>query len=181
MRQVKGTMLVNIVKGIRANKSGVYDKIIDADDKVEIAQKILNGAWYPFNTYKNCANAVAQVEAKGNMEIVKNWGRDTGELLMQTIYKSAIAVGNPEKAWASFNRLFKLWFNFGQVIGEFVSDTEIHISFNGFDTDFETFYYIALGWFESFFELILDKKVESKFLTRSWEGDHETKFSISWS
>lgn len=181
VKQVKGTMLVSFVKGIRANKSGVYDKILSEKDREIVSQKILNGAWYPFETFKNCTNAVTQVEAKDNMEIVRKWGRETGEIIMKTIYKSAIAEGNPQKAWTSYNRLFKLWFSFGHQIGDFVSDNEINITFKDFDSDFKNFYYVAMGWIESFFELVLDKKVVSKFLTKSWEGAEETRISISWS
>ena len=180
MKQVKGTLLVTFVKGIRANKSGVYDKLITDKDKEIVNQKILNSAWYSFETFKNCVNAVSQVVAKGNSEIVKNWGRMYGEIIMKSIYKSAVTEGTPQKAWTSFNRLFKLWFNFGSQFGEFVSDEEVHITYKEFDPDFENYYYLAEGWIARFFELALGKKVISKFIAKSWEGAEETILQFSW-
>ncbi len=181
MKQVKGTMLISFVKGIRANKSGVYENLLSEKDKEIVYQKILNGAWYPFETFKNCMNAVTQVEAKNNMEIVRNWGRDTGQTIMETIYKSALSKGDPQKAWRLYQRFFKLWFNFGYQDGDFISENALEVTFKEFDPDFKNFYHIAMGWSERFLELVIDKKVVSKFLAKSWESDEETIIHYSWS
>ncbi|MFX1397984.1 MAG: hypothetical protein ACFFAS_13185 [Promethearchaeota archaeon] len=58
-------MIKPLVIGIKADKSGAYDNLLTDEDKEVISERIFDAAWYPFETYKNCFNAVARIFARG--------------------------------------------------------------------------------------------------------------------
>jgi len=180
MREVKGTMFVVFAKTIRADKSGVYDALLTDEDKEIIAQRILSVGWYPFETYKNCFNAVYKVEGKNDPEICRQWGRINGELTMTSIYQGAIKKGDPEGALNLFKMYYKNMFNFGEMIFDMLSGNETIIKIKDFDANFEPYYNVVRGWMERFLELCVDKSVKSEFVSKSWRGDSDTKIKLRW-
>ena len=182
MHEVKGILFKLIVKAIRANKTGAYDELLAERDWEVISQTILPSVWYPFDVYRNCFEAIAKVEAKDNMEIIKNAGRHESEATMTTIYKSAIIEGNPIRSLEAFIRLFKLLFNFGRMEKEELSDNHFVVSYVDFEPNFKVFYYAASGWTEKLIELIIgeEKKIKSEFIKKSWEEGNKTTIKYTW-
>ena len=76
--------------------------------------------------------------------------------------------------------MHKLSLNFGELDAEIISDNQVKLSFKDFERDWENFYHLALGWIQKFIELSIKKKVEAKFLKKSWEGADETEILLSW-
>ena len=179
-KHVKGTMVIMIVKAIRANKKEHFEHLLTEKDKELVSQHILSASWYPFDTYKNCFNALAEVLTKGNMDLCRQWGKIQGERTMETFYQQAIIKGNIKKALEKFMRFFKLMYDFGNFSVEYPSNNQAIIIFNDFDRDFKIFYHVAQGWVERYFELCGCNDVESKFIAKSWEGAEESKIQISW-
>ncbi|MFX1275133.1 MAG: hypothetical protein ACFFAT_08830 [Promethearchaeota archaeon] len=180
MKNIKGSLLKNFVIAIRANRSGVYEEFITDEDWKIINQRILDAAWYPYETFKNCFNAVCKVEAKDNIKIIEQWGYDYGNHILDRIYKEPMRKRDLETAMNSYNGLFKLWFNFGKQHGEIISDNEIHVFIEDFDKDFRLFYYNAIGWMRGFFNKYLSTRVTTEFLEKSWEGADKTVVKITW-
>ena len=180
MRSVKGILLKIFIKSIRANKSGVYDNMITEEDKRIVNQRILDSSWYPYETFKNCFTAVFKVEAKENLNTVIKWGYNYGKQTLERIYKEPMKRADLKSAVDAYNLLFKSWFDFGTQYGELLSDTEVNIVIEDFDRDFIIFYYVAMGWMQSFLEVYLGKKVVTKFLEKSWEGSDKTVFNVTW-
>ena len=182
MREVKGILLIMFAKIIRANKSGDYDDLLTEREWEVISQKVLASVWYPFDVFKKCFEAVVKIEAKGRLDIVKQVGRNNGEEILTSVYKTAITKGNLKKSLNSFARLFKLRFNFGRIETEELSDDHFIISYVDFDPDFEYFYYAACGWTEKLIELVLGKvkDINSEFLVKSWEGGNKTTIKFTW-
>ncbi|MDD1778968.1 MAG: hypothetical protein LUQ65_12455 [Candidatus Helarchaeota archaeon] len=180
MKQVKGSMLKMIIKSIKANKSGIYDNMLSDKAKDLLSQRILDSIWYSFEVYKECFNALSQVEGKNNPLVIVQWGRHRSEELMTSIYQSAIIKTNLKIATENYKRFHRTVFNFGEIEIEIISDHEILVIYKDFERDFENFYYISIGWIQRFFELCLGKKVTYKILKKSWEGAESTQFSLSW-
>ncbi len=178
--KVKGSILLPWVKIIKANKSGIYDKYLTEDDKNVMNKRILPSSWYPFETYKNCTNAVVQVEAKGNMETCHQWGRAYCDGVMTTFYSQSIVKGKPEAAIKKFSFVVSTMFESGKLEVDHVSDGEIVVSCLGIDPHMEAWYYVMRGWIERFLELCMDKDVKSEFVSRSWKGDPNTKVKFTW-
>jgi len=147
------------VISIRANKNGAYDTYLSEDDNKYINQRILDSAWYPYDVFKNCYNAVCKVEAKENIKIIENWGYNYGKSVLDRIYKEPLRKRDLQSAVKSYNNLFRLWFNFGKQYGEIISENEVHIFIEEFDKNFKLFYHIASGWMRGFFEFYLGTKV----------------------
>ncbi|MFP4445861.1 MAG: hypothetical protein ACLFPD_06400 [Desulfosudaceae bacterium] len=180
MRQVKGTLFINIAKNIKADKTGVFDKFLTDEDRQILSKLILQSAWYPYETYRNCLTAIAAVLAKNDPDILKDWGREQGQATMETIYKLALKKDDAQEAMNSYDRVVKAQFNFGSITGTMVGDQEMHITMEGFDKDFEAWYHIASGWMEKYLELVLKKPVKSRIIKKSWEGAPATVFQLTW-
>ncbi|MBW1845636.1 MAG: hypothetical protein JRI53_12730 [Deltaproteobacteria bacterium] len=173
-------MFIEIVKGIKSDKSGAYDNLLTEEDKNLLSKTILLGSWYPYDVYKRCFNALAQVIAKGDMEICKQWGHAQGEGMIKSVYKSVLKEKNYKTAMEKFISLFKLMYDFGELSVSFISDNEMEVAYKDFDPDFQVSYIVAQGWVEKILEICGCKDVKSKFLVKSWEGAGATALHFSW-
>jgi hypothetical protein len=166
LRHVKGILLKPILKAIRANKNGVYDELLSEKDREIISQKILTSLWYPFEVYKNGFNAILHVKANGNCELIRQASRKEGEIVMNSIDKSAFIKGDLKRSLEAFVRLFKLMFDFSCIEVKELSNNHTILEYIDFDTDFEVFFYAARDWTERFLELVVDegKKLNQNLL-----------------
>ncbi|MFP4445189.1 MAG: hypothetical protein ACLFPD_02950 [Desulfosudaceae bacterium] len=180
MRQVKGSMFIMFAKAINADKTGAYDQFLTAQDKKILSGEILNSAWYPHETYKNCFLALSTTLANNDPKTLTDWGRQYGQSTMETVYKLALKKDDPMEAVNTYKVVLKNQFNFGRMRSEQISDNTLHIHLEGFDPDFEPWYYVALGWLERFLQLCIKKPVSSKIVQKSWEGAPHTVFEMSW-
>lgn len=181
MRQAKGLVFILFVKAIRADKTGAYDSLLTDADREVISQRIMPSSWVPFDTYKRCVNAVAEIVAKGDADMLREWGRAHAEETLTTVYRGAVRDKDPKKAVERFAFYFGNMFNFGTVKGEFVSANRIQVALVDFDPDFEAFGHIARGWIEKFMEMCVGNGVSCDFATKSWEGAPVTSYEITWS
>ena len=180
MRKIKGTLFKAWIIAIRVDKSGIYDQYLNEEDKKYINQRILDSAWYPYETFKNCFNAVCKIEAKENVKLIEKWGYDYGKNVLVRVYKEPLNKKDLKSAIKSYNNLFRLWFDFGKQYGEIISENEVHIFIEEFDKDFRLFYHIASGWMRGFFEFYIGTKVKAEFLQKSWENHNKTIIKITW-
>jgi hypothetical protein len=172
VKQVKGSMIKLTVKIMRLNKTGVYEKMLSDKAKELYNERILDPVWYSFEPYKECYNALCQVEANNDPRILMQWGRARGEELMTTIYHSVKNV-NIKTALYGYARFYRSVYNFGEVLGEFISDHELQVTFKDLDSGWKNFTYTAIGWVHRFFELCINKKITT-------EADNSTVFSLTW-
>ena len=176
-------MVVTIVKSIKANriKKVEYDKILSDKAKKLLSQRILSSSWYPFEEYRECFDALCDIEVKNNPINLNQWGHAEAIHWFTTIYQSTVVKGDPKLAVEKYSRFHKMVFNFGEIVTEFISDTEINFTYTDFIRDWKNFYHIAVGWAQKFIELSIDKEVNYSFLNKSWKGEGWTKVKLSWS
>ena len=182
LKQVKGTMVVTIVKSIKANadKKEEYNKLLSDNAKKFLQQRILSSTWYPFEEYRECFDALCLIEARNNPIELNKWGHLEARRWLTTIYQATIVKGDPQLAANKYSRFHEMVFNFGKIIPDFISDTEIELTYIDFIRDWENFYHIATGWAQIYIELSIDSKVNYNFLNKSWKGDGWTKVRLSW-
>jgi hypothetical protein len=182
MRQVKGTMVLMVVKSIKymKDKKAEYDKILSDEAKAFLNQRILSTNWYPYEPYKECFDALCFLEAKNDVKIIAQWGRVESKRLMTTIYKISVFKGDIQVAADKYSRFHKRAFNFGKITSEILSDTEIIFTYEDFDPSWENFYYVGVGYAQAFIELCIEKKTDYHFLTKSWKGEGWTQVKLSW-
>jgi hypothetical protein len=180
MARVKGTLLVDFVKSIKADKSGAYRSYLSAQDQEILSQRILASMWYPFETYKNCFQAVVQVQAKGDLNMVRKWGRTYAESILKEVYKNIVVENNPRELFSKMALVRKLWFDFGDFEEDWMAGKKVRMRIKNFDPDFEFFYHLLRGWYEKALELGGAKNVRSQFVAKSWKGDPETTIELSY-
>lgn len=180
MAQVKGTLLIDFVKTVKADKSGAYDAYLTDQDRKIISEHILPSAWYPFETFKNCFNASVMVLAKGDMETVREWGRLYGEAIITSVYKGLIKGGSPLESLKKYGIYIRNFFDFGEILIEAVSENEAIVTIKEMDNDFEPLYHMVKGWIERSLEMCGAKNISVEFISKSWEGKPETSIKYSW-
>jgi len=181
MNQVKGSALIPCVKAIKADKSGAYDKILSQKTKDTISKLVLPSSWYDWDIYKNCLNALTEIVANNDMNIIREWGKISSSAIMGSVYKSSVVKGDLVSAMERFKFVHKSIFSFGTLKNEFVSDNEMIFSIEEFDSDFQTIFYIVIGWLEKYIELCLGKSVQAAFIEKAWEGNPVTRIKLTWS
>ncbi|MFX1568747.1 MAG: hypothetical protein ACFFCV_10320 [Promethearchaeota archaeon] len=183
MKQVKGTMVITIVKSIKANinKREEYNKLLSEKAKNFLQNRILSSTWYPFEEYRECFDTLCFIEAKNNPIELNKWGHLEANRWLTTIYQATVVKGDPQLAVKKYSRFHEMVFNFGKIVSEIISDTEIDLTYLDFIKDWENFYHIAVGWAQTYIELSIDRKIDFRFLKKSWKGEGWTKVRLSWS
>ena len=178
--RVKGSVLIDFVKTIKADKTGVYDRFLTKEDQDIIRQRILPSAWYPYETFRNCFNAVYEVLAKKNLDTVRQWGRLYGEAIVANLYKGLLKQGHPLDYIKKYEIYVKNFFDFGklEVIEE--AQNQVLIKMLDFDPNFPPLYSIMFGWLERTLELCGAKNIKAELLSKSWEGAKETAIRLKW-
>lgn len=179
--QVKGSMMMFVVKGVRAAGVEHFDLLLNDEDRVFLTQRILPINWYPFDSYKRLFDALVAVVAKGNTQTIRQWGRDYGSTILQGVYQSTIAPGDPFRSLKNYEQRFSSFYDFGvlEVTDNGSGDAELEI--RDFDPSWESIYQMIDGWLEQTVELAGGKNPRVGFKARSWVGDPSTIYRISWS
>jgi len=177
---VKGSLFVDFVKTIRANKTGAYDSYLFDEDRKVLEGRILPSSWYPFETYKRCFQAVGKVVAHGSDSVYRGWGRQFCDEIMLSIYKRMLSDTSPMQTMRRYVSMFSMFYDFGTLELEERSENEVVLAFRDFDRDFAELYQLFYGWIERSLELSGAKDVQMNFLTCSWLGAPDTRFQIQW-
>ena len=177
--KVKGSVFINLVKAIKSNKSGVYDKYLTIQDREVLNQKILPSFWYPYETYKHCITAIFEVIAKKNPNVAKEWGRSESRSLMTTVY-SAFISNDPIDFINAYEMIHKNFYDFGKI--EVIEEGKNQVIFKLTDLDVQCvpIFYMIEGWLDCGLELCGAQEIKSEFLAKSWEGYPETTIRFTW-
>lgn len=107
--QVKGTMVMDYVRIIRANPDKNWDRWLTPEDWEIIRGKVLPSQRYPYKTFRNIGFAVFKEIAGGDLNVARQFGRFTMKNWIE-IYRTSILVpGDPVH---SLQKLAKLRRNF---------------------------------------------------------------------
>jgi hypothetical protein len=180
MSQVKGSIFIPWVKGVRGDKSGACDRYLNDQDRKIISGRILASSWYPYDTYRRCVEAVSKEVAKDNMDIIRGWGRDFVDKEYKDIYKNLFSETDPRKAMKSRKLMYKTLYDSIRVDLEEISETEYILSFKGVEPDFKSFFAMAIGVMERGLELNGARGLKAEFIDKSWNGAHQTRIRFSW-
>lgn len=180
MKQVKGSVLIDFVKTIKASKSQAYDKYLTEEDKKLFSQRLLPSAWYPFDTFKRAFLGVFEVLAKKDLETVRKWGRMYGEAIISNLYRGIIREGHPMESLLKYPTYVRNMYDFGKVEVKELGPTTALITVTEFDPDFVPFYYIMFGWLERSLEMCGAKEIQSELVSASWQGAPQTQIKLSW-
>lgn len=178
--QVKGSMLMHVVRGIRGGGIENFNHLLTDEDRELVAQKILPINWYPFASYKRLLDALVTVLARGDMAVVQQWGRHYGSVILDGVYRSTIVEGNPYRSLKKYEQRFSAFYDFGVVEVTESEPAAAEVVLRDFDPDWEAIYQLISGWFERTVELAGARNPRVVFTSRSWTGDPYTGYGVSW-
>jgi uncharacterized protein (TIGR02265 family) len=181
MKRVKGTVLVDFCKTIRADKSGAYQKYLTDEDQAILHSKIIPSAWYPYDTFKNCFNAIYEVLAKKNLNTVKDWGKLYGKAIMGGIYKGLLKQGEPLEYIKKYEVYIRNFLDFGEM--EIIEEkpNQVLMKLSQFDPDFPPLYAIMQGWLECTMEMCGAKDLRLDVQKKGPADSHDAAIRLSWS
>lgn len=181
-KRVKGTMLLDQVRMIRANADLHWDDYLDAADWQVISQRILPSSWYPLEVYEHCGWALFNVLARGNVELVRARGRERGKELFATTYQSLIAGQRPIRALERFVRAYGLLFNFSSLRFEKISEhrARVHHEYASSSPTNLPYCHQLMGHLEALIEMAGGTDIRADFVARRWDGAPTTVFELAW-
>jgi len=181
--KVKGTMLLDFVKMIRANKNLDWDKYLKAEDWEVINSLVLPAKWYPVDVYKRCSYAAFVLLAGSNHEAARANGQSMGRRLFENTYKSIVQSGDPGRALKQYVLVHSSFFNVGMLKFEMVGSgkAKIHLNYNNFhDNSNAAFCSQMHGLLESLVQAAGGKNQHVAISAKQWEGAPATVFEITW-
>jgi len=181
-QKVKGTMMVDQVRMIRANKDMDWNKYLKPEDWNIINKMIMPSAWYPLDTYQRCGHAVFQLLAGGNTEVVRSRGKIRGKELFETTYKHIMFDRDPMKALGSFVTLYGQLINVSFLEFRKIDAKHACVSHNYDPSDpFNLPYcYQLMGHLDTLVEMTGGKNIKVEMKEKAWQGASATVFDIQW-
>jgi hypothetical protein len=182
-RKVKGTMLLNLVRMIRANKSQNWNKYLKPEDWEVINKRILPSEWYPLEVFQRCGVAIFQVLAQANLDIVRQSGRMQGKKLFENVYKSVVISQDPAATLSRFVTVYNQFFNFSTVRFENAGMSHVQIH-HDYDTSQHPgtvpYCYQLMGILDVLVEVAGGKNIKIELKAKQWEIAPTTIFDITW-
>jgi hypothetical protein len=181
-RKVKGTMLIDQVRIIRANMDKDWNKYLKSEDWEIIKQTVLPSTWYPLETYRRCGWAVFNIIAGGDPNLARLRGKIRGEELFGDIYKNVVIKDDPMSTLRSFVQIYRTLFNFSTVTFEKAGKKRAMVKHDYDPNDPSNVPYcnMLLGHLEALVEMTGGENVKIEFASKQWEGDPVTNFDIKW-
>lgn len=181
-RHVKGTMLADFVRMIRANRDRDWGTYLQEGDWKIINSKIYPTQWYPLGYYQRLGFATYKVLAGGDLEMVRMSGRMRGKAFFGEVYSSAIAVQDPARALSHFVKIYSSLFDFSVIKFEQVEPKHVVIShdYDPEDKANKPYCYQLMGYMDALIEMTGGADSRIELTAKQWEGAPATVFDITW-
>lgn len=92
--QVKGTVLIDLVKQVRVAKDKNWSQYLTPDDMELINGEIMTSSWYPDDFFYRLSLAVFKVTGESSLDNAFAYGQLTAHNMAE-IYKNVIVQGDP--------------------------------------------------------------------------------------
>jgi len=180
-RNVKGVLFLDYVRMIRKSKGVDWKKHLTEADVNLIENWIEPSHWYPFDTFQRMGEAILAEIAAGDMDLVRSWGRLSVSSLI-SIHEFLVKKGSPGESLKRFQLLKSSFFDFDGFSVEMISDTsatlKVYIATR--EKSLEPSSYQLVGMVEGLIEVAGARDVQSRFLSKSWEGADKTLVDYAW-
>jgi hypothetical protein len=180
-RRVKGTLFVDYVRMLRADKATDWSRHLEPDDMSWLVRRIEPDGWYPMETFERMGLAILEEIARGNLETVRAFGRVSIDWLCKQ-YPKLLAAGDPLETLMRFQVLRRSFFEYAALEMSSVSDGEATVSvrYEMSARAEEAASWQTLGFFERLLEVAGASDVRAWFSSRSWAGDAGTIIQLRW-
>lgn len=184
-RCVKGTLMADYARMIRANPQLDWNKYLKPEDWKVIESRILASVWYPFDTFQRCGVAIFKIIAQSKLELVKLWGKLRAEELFTQTYRNLADSPNPTIGIQKYINLRKTFTNFDMFEMELEEIGPNHIKIKSKSVEArhegnEPFTWQIFGQLEKLIELTGGKNPKGRIISREWKGDPFTISEWTW-
>ncbi|MFZ5563633.1 MAG: hypothetical protein ACOZBW_06230 [Thermodesulfobacteriota bacterium] len=107
--QVKGTILLDLVRIIRSEKEKNWQPHLQPEDWEVVNGHVVASAWYPGDLFYRLTYAVFKVSGQSDLDVCFAYGRFTGNNLIQ-VYRNILVIGDPVTSVDRFVSRRKLFF-----------------------------------------------------------------------
>ena len=180
-RRVKGKLFVDYVRMLRANKEADWSRYLQPMDLSYLVQRIDPAGWYPMETFERMGVAILAEVARGELELVREWGRAQTEWISQS-QPELLAQGDPTASLMRFQVLRNSFFDYSAVEFAYVYDGEaaLEVKYGMGPVAEEAASLQTMGFFEKLVELAGGTGVEARFSAESWKGAPVTTIELRW-
>ena len=181
-QHVKGTMLADMVRMIRANKDRNWHDYLEEGDWEIVNGRVFPAKWYPLEVFQRLGYATFKVLAGGDLATVRMFGKMRGEVLFGEVYTSALTVQDPARALNHYTKIYKSLFDFSTIEFEQVGSNHVIIT-HDYDPDDEAntpYCYLMMGYFDALIEMTGGTNGHIDLTSKQWEGAPTTVFDITW-
>ena len=181
MKHVKGILFVDYVRMLRAHKGTPLEDYLQAGDLEYLNQRIDPAGWYPMDVYERMGLAILAKIARNDLELVRNWGRqsiDELALAQPELFASADA----RETFMRFQVLRQSLFDYpaARIIAIHDGEARLEISYGMSPKAEEAATHQSMGFLERLLEISKASNPEVRLRTRSWEGDDTTVILVRW-
>jgi len=188
MSQVKGALILEIARLIRANKDKNWDKYLTKEDKEILFSRVLPTSWYPMSAYERAGYAILMEIGQGKFENAKLWGRFVIDDTIKRYYHNLSDAQDPMVGIERFRLFRKQWFKFDDPNFEAIEITKItpdqaKVTLRSdYPTPyFEAYTHQSIGSLERLVELNGGKEIKIIIEEHDWKGERPyTVFLVSW-
>jgi hypothetical protein len=181
-KKVKGSMFLDFVRLIRANKDRNWDQYLKPGDWGTINSNILPSAWYPFEMYQRFGMATFNVLAKGNLDMARLNGKISGKMMFENVYKLIVAGKDTLKSIQQFVKIYGSLFNFSMLKFEKVEakHARVYHIYDPNDPADMPFCHQLMGILDILVEMTGGTNARIEMNSKQWEGAPATTFDITW-
>jgi hypothetical protein len=188
MAEIKGSMLLNVARLIRANKEKDWAKYLNEKDLALIHSQILPSTWYPMDTYERAEIAVFHEIAQGKLEVARVWGRFLLEDMVKRVYQNLVEEQDPMSALQKFAVFRKQLLRFENPDFQALEckklgpkEALMTVRLDRPVAEFEAHCNQTVGTFERLVELAGGKEVKAEILEHDYKGPKPfVNIKISW-
>jgi len=176
MTRIKGSLLMEVARLIRASKDKDWKKYLTDKDLEIIHSRVLASSWYTLDTYERASIAVFHEIAGGSNEAAKGWGRFVMEDVIKKFYPNMVRENDMMIALEKFKIARLQWFQFddpqfkAMEIEPLGNNQAKIIIRSDHPVPFEAFTYQLMGSYERLIELCGRTKVKSEIKERDWKA-----------
>jgi hypothetical protein len=180
-RQVKGVLFLTYVRMVRGNKDLPWAAQLLPEDRPYLQQRIDESAWYPMGTFERLGLAILRLVAKGNLTLVRSWGR-LSAVEMAGSFDGLVVARDPRETLMRIQVVRRSLFDFETVRVLEIDDTAamLEMGYGMSAAAEEAAAMQALGFFEGLVELSDGRVTEAALVERAWAGEPRTVLRLAW-
>jgi hypothetical protein len=180
-RYVKGSLMLDYVKTIKANPDLPWSDHLLPEDVELIKQYILPASWYPMEQYQRIGLAVFKLLVKENYEFLYAYGRSVADK-MNADNPGLVVEGRARDTLVKYRAIQDRGYSFKAVETDDVGPGHIivHILSAPEEKAAKLLIEIVSGTIGRLIELSGGKNVKIKLTESVWEGADQDSLEITW-